>query len=106
MVIRHLALVRKPLAVPDVVANMYIIESESGQAGPHILYRPLYAEALQQFSSRQSLLEAIASPGALQSSVLAWLSDSARSIYDNGGFQQPHYVRFGLGTEFGPLEVP
>lgn len=106
VVIRHLALVRKPQAVPDVVANMYIIESESDQAGPHILYRPLYADALRQFSSRQSLLDAIASPGELQSSVLAWLSDTARPIYDNGGFQQPHYVRFGLGTEFDPLEVP
>lgn len=106
VVIRHLALVRKPQAVPDVVANMYIIESETGQAGPHILYRPLYADALWQFSSRQSLLDAVASPGELQSSVLAWLSDGARPIYANGGFQQPHYVRFGLGTESAPLEVP
>ena len=106
VVIRHLALVRKPQALPDVVANMYIIESENGQAGPHILYRPLYADALRQFSSRPSLLEAIASPGDLQSSVLAWLSDNARPIYANGGFQQPHYVRFGMGSDFDPLEVP
>lgn len=106
IVIRHLALVRKPHAAADLVANMYIIEADRGEVGPHILYRPLYAEALQQFASRQALLEAIASPGELQASVLTWLSHNARPIYDNGGFQQPHYVRHGLGDEFSPSEIP
>ncbi|MGY2413800.1 hypothetical protein [Pseudomonas pergaminensis] len=106
VVIRHLALVRKPQALADIVANMYIIESQSGESGPHILYRPLYADSLQQFSSRRQLLEAIAIPGELQNSVLTWLSDGARPIYDNGGFQQPHYVRFGRGDEFELPEVP
>nr|WP_314568329.1 hypothetical protein [uncultured Pseudomonas sp.] len=106
VVIRHLALVRKPQATPDGVANMYIIESESGEVGPHILYRPLYQDALRQFASRAHLLRAIAEPGELQESVLTWLSDGARPIYANGGFQQPHYVRFGSGDEFELPEVP
>ncbi|WP_395607980.1 hypothetical protein [Pseudomonas sp. B22129] len=106
IVIRQLALVRKAQAVADIVANMYIIEPENSQAGPHILYRPLYADALLQFANRAQLLEAIASTGELQTSVLNWLSESARPIYDNGGFRQPHYVRFGIGDEFELPETP
>ena len=106
IVIRQLALVRKPQAEADVVANMYIIEPESSQVGPHILYRPLYPDALLEFASRAQLLHAIASPGELQTSVLTWLSDGARPVYDNGGFQQPHYVRFGAGDEFELPEIP
>ena len=106
VVIRHLALARRPQAPVDVVANMYIIESQGSQAGIHILYRPLYADALQQFPSRKALLEAIATPGELQASVLTWLSDAARPIYDNGGFLEPHYVRFGLGSEFNVPDIP
>ncbi|MCS4251431.1 hypothetical protein [Pseudomonas sp. BIGb0164] len=106
IVIRHLALVRKPQVAADGVSNMYIIEPESAESGVHILYRPLYADALQQFPSRQAMLDAIARPGELQDSVLAWLSDSARPIYANGGFHEPHYVRFGLGSEFDTPEIP
>ncbi|KAF1020200.1 MAG: hypothetical protein GAK37_03608 [Pseudomonas sp.] len=106
VVIRHLALVRKPGAAADVVANMYIIEADNGQTGPHILYRPLYADALQQFPTRQALLAAMASPGDLQASVLTWLHDTARPIYAHGGFLEPHYVRFGQGDEFDTPEVP
>ncbi len=106
IVIRHLTLVRKPQATPDVVTNMYIIESESALAGPHLLYRPLYADSLREFASREDLLQAIAHPGELQSSVLTWLSDGARPVYDNGGFQEPHYPRFGMGDEFSVPDVP
>lgn len=106
IVIRHLALLRKPQATPDVVNSMYIIEPEDALNGPHILYRPLYPEALREFASRDALLAAIALPGELQASVLTWLSDGARPIYDNGGFQEPHYPRFGTGDEFSVPEVP
>lgn len=106
IVIRHLSLLRKPQAAPDAVTNMYIIESEGVLTGPHILYRPLYAEALHAFASREDLLQAIATPGELHDSVLTWLSDGARPIYDNGGFMQPHYPRFGMGDEFSVPEVP
>lgn len=106
IVIRHLALVRKSQATPDVVTNMYIIESESALAGPHLLYRPLYADPLREFASREDLLQAIAHPGELQTSVLTWLSDGARPVYANGGFQEPHYPRFGMGDEFSVPDVP
>lgn len=106
VVIRHLALVRQPEAAADIVSSMYIIESADIEIGPHLLYRPLYTPSLLQFPDRAALLDAIAEPGELQNSVLTWLDDIARPIYENGGFKEPHYVRFGLGSEFAPLEVP
>ncbi|USW94292.1 hypothetical protein NHF39_23675 [Pseudomonas proteolytica] len=71
-----------------------------------LLYRPLYATSLQQYANRAALFEAIAQPGPLQTSVLTWLPDSARPIYDHGGFREPHYLRFGLGSEFAPIRTP
>ena len=106
IVIRHLALVRHPEALPDIVSNMFIIEPANIGQGPHVLYRPLYSPSLLEFRTRADLLGAIAEPSPLQASVLTWLSDIARPIYDNGGFKEPHYVRFGLGSEFAPIETP
>ena len=106
VVIRHLALVRAPGASPDSVSNMYLIETRDAEVGPHLLYRPLYAQALLEFASREALFEAIAQPGELQDSVLTWLSDSARPIYAHGGLREPHYLRFGQGDEFAPLNKP
>lgn len=106
VVIRHLALVRRVEAIPDIVSNMFIIEPSNIEDGPHLLYRPLYARSLMEFPTRAALLDAIAQPGELQDSVLTWLSDIARPIYAHGGIKEPHYVRFGLGSEFDPIEVP
>lgn len=106
VVIRHLALLRKPGAQPDVVNNMFIIEPVDMSVGPHLLYRPFYHQSLHEFATRAALLGAIAQPGELQTSVLVWLKDIARPIYANGGFQEPHYVRYGLGSDFAPIEVP
>lgn len=106
IVIRRLALVRKPGAVPDVVANMFIIEPANLEQGPHLLYRPFYAQSLLEFPTRTALLDALVEAGDLQDSVLTWLSDVARPIYDHGGFKEPHFVRFGLGSDFAPIEIP
>ena len=106
VVMRELALVRKPGMGADIVANMFIIEVQDTDVGPHLLYRPLYAQPLQEFATRPLLLQALAEPGELQTSVLTWLSDNARPIYDNGGFNEPHYVRFGRGSDFGYIEIP
>ncbi|AQT94721.1 dermonecrotic toxin domain-containing protein [Pseudomonas azotoformans] len=100
IVLRPLAFVRKPGATADVVDNMFIIEPKHTGTGPHLLYRPAYSQSLQEFPDRDALLAAIVQPGELQDSVLTWLSDSARPIYSNGGFTEPHYVRIGLGSEF------
>ncbi|MBO1539473.1 DUF6543 domain-containing protein [Pseudomonas sp. OA65] len=106
VVIRNLALLRKPQATPDTVVNMFIIESKDATTGPHLLYRPLDAPSLQQFTSRQALFDAIATTGPLQDSVLTWLPDTARPIYANGGFKEPHIVRFYQGDEYSVPDRP
>ena len=106
VVIRQLALVRKPGAVADLVANMFIIEAQDVDVGPHLLYRPLYPQPLQEFATRPLLLQALAQPGELQTSVLTWLTDNTRLIYDNGGFEEPHYPRFGIGSDYAAIEKP
>lgn len=63
VVIRHLGLLRQTGASPDIVANMFIIESSDLEDGPHILYRPFYSPSLLEFSTRAALLDAIAQPG-------------------------------------------
>lgn len=106
VVIRHLALLHSPAAQPDVVSNMYIIEFQDVSSGPHLLFRPLYAQPLHEYASHADLLAAIAAPGDMQASILTWLPDNTRPIYDNGGFHEPHYLRFGQGDEFAPRETP
>ncbi|AHL33722.1 hypothetical protein CD58_12825 [Pseudomonas brassicacearum] len=106
VVIRHLAFLRKPEAHPDIVTNMFIIEPLDIRTGPHLLYRPLYAPSLQEFPTREALLEAIVAPGDLQNSILTWMTDSARPIYADGGFLEPHIVRFFQGDEFSAPAKP
>lgn len=106
VVIRHLAFLRKPEAHPDTVTNMFVIEPLDTRTGPHLLYRPLYLPPLQEFPTREALLQAIVAPGDLQTSILTWMSDAARPIYANGGFQEPHIVRFFQGDEFSAPARP
>ncbi|MGN8343300.1 dermonecrotic toxin domain-containing protein [Pseudomonas sp. SMV71] len=106
VVIRHLAVLRKAQAQPDTVANMFVIEAQDIATGPHLLYRPFYAPSLREFPTREALMQAIAAPGALQDSILTWLPDAARPIYANGGFLEPHIVRFFSGDEFSVPDKP
>lgn len=106
IVLRPLALCRKTGAAPDTVDNMFVIEPRDASTGPHLLYRPLYSDALHQYPTRQALLDALAPPGDLQTSVLTWLSDKARPIYDHGGIKEPHIIRFLPGDEFVTRETP
>ncbi|WP_300631577.1 DUF6543 domain-containing protein [Pseudomonas sp.] len=106
IVLRPLGLCRKPGATPDSVNNMFIIEPRDASVGPHLFYRPLYADALHQYPTRQALLDALATPGELQNSVLTWLPDKARPIYDHGGFTEPHIIRFLPGDESTVPEKP
>ncbi|AKA86295.1 hypothetical protein [Pseudomonas synxantha] len=106
IVLRPLALCRKAGATPDTVNNVFIIEPRDASIGPHLLYRPLYTDALYQYPTRQALLEALAAPGDLQASVLTWLSDKARPIYAHGGIKEPHIIRFLAGDEFAIPDKP
>lgn len=106
IVVRPLALLRKPGADADEVTNMFVIEPADIDRGPHILYRPVYQQSLHQYPTRAALLAAIAEPGEIQTSVLTWLSDRARPIYDLGGFKEPHIVHFTPLDPFGLPDKP
>lgn len=92
-------------ATPDHAANMFVI-ADRDTKGPVVLYRPISQQPLTAFTSWEALRTAIVQPGELQDEVLTWMSDHARQRYANGGFNQPHIVRFGQGSEFAPLEIP
>ncbi len=107
IVVRPLAFLRKPGATPDVVENMFVIEPADSATGPHVLYRPMLSPALQEFATRQALLEALQQPGPLQQSVLAWLPDDrTRAVYGNGGFKTPNIARYGVFNEFDAPPTP
>lgn len=89
----------------DRVCNMYVIAATDG-SGLQVLYRPLMQPTLIQYPDRAALFEAIAEEGEVQRSVLDWLDAPARARYANGGFHQPHLVRFGQGSDYAPLSVP
>ncbi|MDH0303905.1 MULTISPECIES: DUF6543 domain-containing protein [unclassified Pseudomonas] len=59
-----------------------------------ILYRPLIGNgAVKAFASQDQLMASIRAKGEVQDSVLAWLDDDARPIYENDGFTRPHLHR-------------
>lgn len=107
IVMRPLAFIRKPGATPDVVQNMFVIEPANAAVGPHLLYRPMLSPVLQEFATRQALLEAVQQPGPLQQSVLAWLPDDrTRAVYGNGGFKIPNIARYSVFNEFDAPAQP
>ncbi|WP_166366956.1 dermonecrotic toxin domain-containing protein [Pseudomonas akapageensis] len=106
VVFRPLAFIRKPGAPADVALNAFLIEPQDTTTGPCMLYRPLHRQSLLEFTSRQALFEEISEAGELQTDVLGRLDEQVRAVYDRGGFLQPHIVRFGLGLDFSPIEIP
>lgn len=102
-VVRPLAFLTRADAAPDVVVNMFVIGPKDINQGPHILYRPSSSTPLIEFSSWASLFDAIKEGGELCESVLAGLPTLERSIYANGGFQEPHISRIILSDFDVPL---
>lgn len=105
-ILRPLAWVVEPGAVADEVCNMFVIGAQDTAVGPFVLYRPLARLPLMEFATWSDLRDAIAKAGELQDDVLPWMSEQGRRRYANGGFDQPHTVRFGQGSEFAPIDRP
>lgn len=106
IVARPLAFLAHAGGMAYPAANLFVIGPRDDAMQPHLLYRPAFAESLQEWATRQDLLSAIALPGALQTEVLASLDAQGRAVLGNGGLLHPHTQRFGQGDEFAPLEVP
>lgn len=106
VVLRPLAFVARPDRHADTVGNMFVIGPQDTARGPHLLYQPFSATPLTEFSSWEALRAAVVAPGDLQQNILLWLNDTARPVYANGGFDEPHIHRFATGSEFEALERP
>lgn len=100
-----LAFKREPSASEsDLVSGMYVLFS--AQPALVLLYRPLYASSsIKEFANLEAMMVAIRQEGALQDSILDWLMPQARSVYDHGGFSEPHLGRPILDTSLLPESV-
>ncbi|SEN63738.1 hypothetical protein SAMN04487857_12816 [Pseudomonas sp. ok272] len=87
-----------------VAHNLFVIGAADVATSPHVLYRPAGPEVLQQFASRQTLLDTLARSGTpLNEAVLNSLDETGRALFGNGGFLSPHVQRHLPGDEFGPI---
>lgn len=88
--IRPLAFTLYDGASANIVGNMFVLGPRDLSSGPLVLYRPFATDSLLEFADREALMKAIRQPGELQDLVVAWLPDSVRSYYAEGGFERPH----------------
>ncbi len=102
IVARPLAFLTHAGGAVHKASNLFVIGPRDNSELPHILYRPDQVEALlQQFSSRQALLDEVTRTGSnLQAVVLEGLSENSRALFGNGGFLSPHVQRFLQGDEY------
>lgn len=77
-------------ASSDTVQGMYLIRLPT-DTNRWVLYRPLYPEdTILQFASLDALMNSVRENSDLQESMLDWLDEDARKLYENGGFLRPH----------------
>ena len=106
IVARPLAFLLHTGGKAHVAHNMYVIGATDIAHSPHVLYRPAGPQILQQFASRQSLLDAVAkSATPLNTAVLNSLDKPSRALFGNGGFLHPHVQRQLQGDEYGPVQT-
>ncbi|HDS1819968.1 TPA: hypothetical protein QEM96_004672 [Pseudomonas putida] len=74
----------------DTVQGMYLISLPT-DTPRWVLYRPLYPEdTVLEFASLDALMNSVRENSDLQQSMLDWLDEDARKLYENGGFLRPH----------------
>ncbi|MDI2590827.1 hypothetical protein POF45_05165 [Pseudomonas sp. 681] len=101
IVARPLAFLTHAGGRAHVARNMFVIGAADAANTPHLLYRPSGAPFLQQFPSRQAVLDSIARLGTpLHDAVMGSLDVRGRALFGNGGFLNPHVQRFFQGDEF------
>lgn len=98
--IQPLGLLSDPNVPADQPRNAWLIEPGPGDdATLCLLYRPLHPQPLLEFSGREALLAALATPGELQTDILDRLPEHVRAIYAKGGFLEPN-LPYLLPTSF------
>ena len=62
-----------------------------------LLYRPLFRQdTLREYASLPAVLEHVRESRLLQAGILDWMDPAVRSVYDNGGFSEPHVTAIGI----------
>ncbi|AYG47068.1 hypothetical protein DV532_23345 [Pseudomonas sp. Leaf58] len=85
----------------DRVRGMYVLFC--AEPAVVLLYRPLYTQdTVREYASLEALLESVRESEILQGSLLDWMAQDVRHIYENGGFAEPHITHIGLD----PYELP
>ena len=103
IVVRPLAFLTHAGGKAHVARNMFVIGASDVATSVHVLYRPGGPQLLEQFPTRQAVLDSVARTGtALNRAVLDSLDEPARALFGNGGFLSPHEQRFLQGDEYGP----
>ncbi|MBD1601217.1 dermonecrotic toxin domain-containing protein [Pseudomonas typographi] len=85
--------------VPDKVHGLYLI-GRPGQPGAVVLFG-LYITTppFRRFDNMEALQAAIRSEAPLQALILERLAPDRRTVYDNGGFNEPH-LRWSVEDDF------
>lgn len=79
----------------DAVRGMYVLYCAEPRRV--LLYRPLYRQhTVCEYASLDALLEHVRDSSLLQASILDWMEPGARSVYEQGGFTEPHIVSVGI----------
>ncbi|MEG0858868.1 MAG: hypothetical protein RSD81_07935 [Pseudomonas sp.] len=105
-VLRPMGLISQAGASSDLLHNAWLIEPQTPAGDACVLYRPLHAQPLLEFSDRLALFVAISNPGELQEDLLQRLPETSRRIYAHGGFTEPH-LYFSVEDDFAvPFATP
>ena len=85
----------------DQVRGMYILFC--AEPSLVLLYRPLFRQdTLREYASLAALLEHVRTSPLLQTSIVDWMDPQVRSIYQNGGFKEPHIAVIGIDFYTAP----
>lgn len=102
MTLLPLAFKRSPASrKSDQVRGMYILFC--AEPTLVLLYRPLFRQdTLREYASLPALLQHVRTSPLLQASIVDWMDPLVRSIYQNGGFKEPHIAVIGIDFYTAP----
>ncbi|MFB3305665.1 dermonecrotic toxin domain-containing protein [Pseudomonas sp. AMR01] len=82
--VRPLALIATPGAVPVVVPGLYLIGPQPPATGPWVLYAPYSpSSVIKEYEDEDDLIDEIYRPGPLQAWIIRQLGDPHQALYRN-----------------------
>ncbi|MGN2435858.1 dermonecrotic toxin domain-containing protein [Pseudomonas syringae] len=85
---------------PTLVINTYLIGPADQQSGPWVLYALMHDDfVFKEYPDQAALLQDIRTSVSLQSFILDRIDPQMRTVYDKGGFMEPH-LPFSVESSF------